>query len=75
MQGKNKNAKIENGLVSIAGEGEGGKVEKVALTHIHYHVQNKQPLGSSCAAQGAQRGLCDDLGGWEAQEGGIYIYL
>lgn len=37
--------------MSIAGEGEGGKVDKVALTHIRYHVQNKQPLGSSCAAK------------------------
>ena len=30
---------VGNGLVDTAGEGEGGtRIEKVALTYIHYHV-------------------------------------
>ena len=30
---------IKNGLVDTAGEGEGGQIEKVALTYIHYRVK------------------------------------
>ena len=33
--GKNEDADIENKLVDIAREGEGGKTEKVALTYIY----------------------------------------
>ena len=29
---------IENGLVNTVGEGQGGTIESVALTYIHYHV-------------------------------------
>ena len=30
---------MKNGLVDTAGEGEGGQIEKVALTYIHYRVK------------------------------------
>ena len=63
-------------------KGTVGRIEKVALAYIHYHVKNRSLVGSCCAAKGAQLVLCDDLGGgaeWgdgrEIQQGGeIYIY-
>ena len=35
--GKNEDADIENKLVDIVREGEGGKTEKVALTYIYIY--------------------------------------
>jgi len=47
----------------MEGEGRGGgeqermgHTETVALTYVHYHVQNTQLVRSSCIAQGAQLG-------------------
>ena len=36
MQGRNGDADVENGLVDKEGEGEGGQIEKIASTCIHY---------------------------------------
>lgn len=36
MQGRNGDADVENGLVDKEGEGEGGQIEKIASTYIHY---------------------------------------
>ena len=38
MQGRNRYADIEHGLVDTAGEGESGQIERIALTDLHYHV-------------------------------------
>ena len=46
-----------------------GQTEKAALTCIHYHVSNRQLVGSCCAAQAAQSGaLWQPRGdGWAAR--------
>jgi len=39
MEGRNRDTDVENGLVNIAGEREGGRPSlKVALTCMHYHL-------------------------------------
>ena len=38
LQGRSRAADVENGLVDLVGEGEGGQIEKVALMYIHHHV-------------------------------------
>ena len=38
LQGRNRVADIENGLVDTAGREMVGRIERVALTYIHYHV-------------------------------------
>ena len=37
LQGKNRDTDIEDGFVNTVEEGDGG-IERVALTHDHYHV-------------------------------------
>ena len=55
-------------------------VGRVPLTHICYHMQNRQLAGSCCAAQEFSSVLCDGLegcdgvGGREAQEGVMYVH-
>ena len=39
---------------------------RAALTYTHYHVLNRQLVGSCCRAHGAQ--LCDDLEGWDGAQ-------
>ena len=58
------------------GEGEGGWIESVALTHVYDYVQTRPPVGSCCVTQGAQPGAPgqpegrDRAGRWkEVQEG------
>ena len=67
--------------VCICAWGGGGqafvlKVRWQSEQYSHYQMQNRQLVGSSCIAQGAQLGACDHLEGWdreggrEVQEGG-----
>ena len=39
MQGRNRDAGIENRLVDPAGRGDGGKIERVVLRHTRYHIK------------------------------------
>ena len=41
------------------GEGEGGMngKERIAWKYIHYHMQNRYPVGICCMIQGTQRGV------------------
>ena len=62
-----------NGLVDTGREEEGGTIEKVALTYIHYRVLNRQHRELSSA-------FCDNLDWWIWGVGGrfkteeIYVY-
>ena len=38
------------------GKERAGRIEKVALPYIHYHVEDSQLVGSCCVTQGAQPG-------------------
>ena len=38
MQGRKRDADVENGLVDMVGKGRVGRIERVALTYIHYRV-------------------------------------
>ena len=53
--------------------------ERVALTYIHYHLWNRQLVGSCCIAQGAQLGALwwwpREVGGGKSQREGIYVYF
>ena len=53
-----------------------GGIERLALKHLHYHVQKRQLVGSCCVTHSL--GLCGDLEGWdggrEAQDGGEYMH-
>ena len=54
-----------------SGDGEGGWVEKAALTWVTSQVRGSQPVGSCSAAQGAQLGaLCRPRRWDEGCEGG-----
>ena len=53
MQGRNRDADEENGLLDTVGGGEGG-TNRVALTNTHYHVEKRQPVATCYKAQGAQ---------------------
>ena len=37
LQGRKRDADVENGLVDTAGEGEGG-MNQAVLKYIHYHM-------------------------------------
>ena len=64
------------------------RIERVAPTYIHGHVQHRPPVGSCCCtAQGAQghRGMAGEkltqrvghrgMGGETLKRRGIYVYL
>ena len=41
-------------------------IEKVALKHIHYHMENRQPVGNCCTDAGSSNlVLCDNVEGWD----------
>ena len=40
------------------GEGEGEMTERLALKHVHYHMQNRWPVHSQCMKQGTQNQCC-----------------
>ena len=48
MQGRNRDTDIEDGYMDTEREGEGGTNSRVTVTHIHYHVENRQLLKGSC---------------------------
>ena len=57
-------------------------IEKVSLTYIHYHMQNRKLVGTCCTAQGAQPGALwwpsqvDEGEGGRLKEGTyVYVYL
>ena len=41
MQGRNRDTGIEDRLVVTVGEREGEGIERVALKHIYYHMQER----------------------------------
>ena len=43
-------------LWSHGGKERVGQIERVALKHIHYHMQSRLPVGSCYITQGAQPG-------------------
>ena len=43
LQGRNRNADIENGLVDTVGERKVGQVERITLTYIHHQRRKWQP--------------------------------
>ena len=65
--------------MGAAGGGRGWDKEKEALTYIHYHMQNRQLVGSCSIAQELSLVPCDDLEGWDRvgdarlRREGIYI--
>ena len=80
LQGRNGDADVEHGLVDTVGTQWVGRMEKVASTCIHYHMQNGPSVRSCCITQGAQsgglwwpRGVGWGKGGRLKREG-IYIY-
>ena len=55
LQGRNRDADIENGLVeTAAGEGEAGTDWDSSITQVHYNWSTRQLVGSCCIAQGTQ---------------------
>ena len=51
---RNRDADIENRLLDIVGEGEGGtNSESIIETYVLSYV-NRRPVGSCCITQGAQ---------------------
>ena len=54
LQGRKKDADVENGPVDTVRKKKVGQMNRVALTYIHYCEQNGQLAGSCCAARGAQ---------------------
>ena len=41
LQGRNRDTDVEHRLVDTEGEGEVGRMERVALTHVHYHMEKR----------------------------------
>ena len=39
-----------------------GRIERAALTYIHYHVENRWLVGSCCITRGACLVLRNDIG-------------
>ena len=59
-----------------------GRIERVVLTYIHFHVWNRQRVGTYCISQRAQLGALWKPGGvrwgWmrrRLKKEGIYVYL
>ena len=46
-----------------------GRIERVALTHTHYQMQNRQPERICCVTEEAQLVLCEYLEGGGRGEG------
>lgn len=43
LQGRNRNADVENRVVDTVGEAEGvGRAERIVLKYVHYRMQNRQ---------------------------------
>ena len=57
---------IEKRDVDTVGENERvGRIGRIALKHMHYHMQKRSLRGSCWKAQEAQPGACDDQEGWD----------
>ena len=83
MQRRNADADIGNGRATQYRKERAGRITRVALTYTHYHVSNRQRVGSCRAAQGARlsapwRPEGQDGGGWARvrlmREGYMYTY-
>ena len=55
MQGRDRDADIKKDIWTER-EGEPETHGRTETAHIHYHVHNRQLVGSSCEAQGAPCG-------------------
>ena len=77
LQGSNGDA--ENRLVHTVGKERVGWTERGALRYIHYHMQNRQPVGIRCMMQGAQTRYSVTTEEWDGVGGrlteGTYVYL
>ena len=73
LQGRNRDTDEENGRVDT-GEGEEvGWTGRLGLTHIHYHVQSRQLVGSCCIAQRAQLQALWWPNRWEGWQGKVRV--
>ena len=80
MQGRNRDADVENGLVDTEGEGESG-LNWESSTDIYTLPCIKQIASGKLVYSIGSSMLCDDLDAWdggggtEVQKGGIYAYM
>ena len=54
MQDSKGDTDVKNRLLDSVGEGKGGKIERIALKHVYYHMWNRWPAQVQCMKQGAQ---------------------
>ena len=78
MQGRNRDADVENRYVDIQGEEEGGTNWEIRTDIYTLSCVKRELVGSCCIAQGAQLSAIDDLEGWDGggrlKRDGLYIH-
>ena len=79
MQGRNRDADVEDKYVDIEGEEEGGTNWEIRTDRYTPSCVNRELVGDCCRAQGAQLSAIDDLegrdGGGRLKRGGIYMHI
>ena len=59
LQGRNREADMENRLEDTAGKERVGWISRVALRYVHYHVSATQLVGAAIRLGELSLGLCD----------------